>query len=51
MEAARDLAHEMQRAGKGIVLDQFGNLDNPLAHMTGTGRVEEFYIYWWIPVV
>lgn len=37
MEAARDLAQEMQQEGKGIVLDQFGNLDNPLAHLTGTG--------------
>jgi cysteine synthase B len=37
MEAARDLAEQMVRAGKGIMLDQFGNPDNPLAHYEGTG--------------
>jgi len=37
MEGARDLAHEMQGQGKGIVLDQFANPDNPLAHYEGTG--------------
>ena len=37
MEGARDLAMEMQEDGQGIVLDQFGNLDNPLAHYQGTG--------------
>ncbi|MDB4470823.1 cysteine synthase CysM [Deltaproteobacteria bacterium] len=37
MERARDLALEMQAAGEGIVLDQFANLDNPLAHYEGTG--------------
>ncbi len=37
MEGARDLAQTMQRDGKGIVLDQFGNQDNPLAHYNGTG--------------
>ena len=37
MEGARDLALEMQAAGEGRVLDQFGNPDNPLAHLTGTG--------------
>lgn len=37
MESARDLAAEMERAGKGVVLDQFGNADNPMAHYTGTG--------------
>jgi len=37
MEGARDLAQSMQRDGKGIVLDQFGNQDNPLAHYNGTG--------------
>jgi cysteine synthase B len=37
MERARDLAHEMQANGKGIVLDQFANEDNPLAHYTDTG--------------
>ncbi|MDH5184136.1 MAG: cysteine synthase CysM [Gammaproteobacteria bacterium] len=37
MEGARDLAHEMQEQGKGIVLDQFANADNPLAHYETTG--------------
>lgn len=37
MEGARDLADEMQRRGEGRVLNQFGNLDNPLAHYQGTG--------------
>ena len=37
MEGARDLALEMQADGKGIVLDQFANPDNPLAHYDGTG--------------
>ena len=37
MEGARDLAEEMQREGKGKVLDQFANPDNPLAHYLGTG--------------
>lgn len=37
MEGARDLALEMQAAGKGKVLDQFANMDNPEAHYTGTG--------------
>ncbi len=37
MEGARDLAHQMQREGQGIVLDQFANADNPLAHYQGTG--------------
>lgn len=37
MEGARDLALRMQAEGKGLVLNQFGNLDNPLAHYTGTG--------------
>ncbi len=37
MEGARDLALAMQAEGKGIVLDQFSNMDNPLAHYTGTG--------------
>ena len=37
MEGARDLALQMQAAGEGRVLDQFGNPDNPLAHLTGTG--------------
>ena len=37
IEGARDLAEQMQREGKGRVLDQFANPDNPLAHYTGTG--------------
>lgn len=37
MEGARDLAHQMQEEGKGKVLDQFANLDNPEAHYRGTG--------------
>lgn len=37
MEGARDLALSMQAEGKGIVLDQFNNLDNPAAHYAGTG--------------
>ncbi|MDP4529101.1 cysteine synthase CysM [Alkalimonas delamerensis] len=37
MERARDLALSMQTEGKGIVLDQFNNLDNPAAHYAGTG--------------
>lgn len=37
MEGARDLAQQMQAEGKGKVLDQFSNPDNPLAHYGGTG--------------
>ncbi len=37
MEYARDLAEEMQKAGEGIILDQFANPDNSLAHYEGTG--------------
>lgn len=37
MEYARDLAEQMQKEGKGIILDQFANLDNPRAHYEGTG--------------
>jgi len=37
MEGARDLAMDMQARGEGRVLDQFGNPDNPRAHLLGTG--------------
>lgn len=37
MEYARDLAISMQNDGKGKVLDQFANFDNPQAHYEGTG--------------
>ena len=37
MESARDLALQMQAQGKGKVLDQFGNADNPRAHFETTG--------------
>ena len=37
MELARDVASKLQAEGEGIVLDQFGNMDNPLAHYEGTG--------------
>lgn len=37
MELARDVALKMQAEGEGIVLDQFGNMDNPQAHYDGTG--------------
>src|SRR5699024_11282091 len=37
MEGARDIAAQMQAAGKGYVLDQFSNPDNPLAHYETTG--------------
>ena len=37
MEGARDLAEAMVREGKGRLLDQFANPDNPLSHYRGTG--------------
>lgn len=38
MEGARDLALEMEAQGKGLVLNQFANEDNPLAHYENTGE-------------
>ena len=38
MEGARDVAENMQARGDGIILDQFANSDNPLAHYDNTGR-------------
>ena len=37
MELARDVAEKMRDAGQGVILDQFANADNPLAHFEGTG--------------
>ena len=37
MEYARDLADQMQKVGKGLVLDQFANADNPRSHFETTG--------------
>ena len=37
MELARDLAQRMQAEGRGVLLDQFSNPDNPAAHYAGTG--------------
>lgn len=36
MEEARDVAEKMRDEGRGIILDQFANMDNPLAHYQGT---------------
>lgn len=36
MELARDTAEQLCKAGKGIILDQFSNPDNPLAHYETT---------------
>jgi cysteine synthase B len=38
MEGARDIAENMQARGEGVILDQFANSDNPLAHYDNTGR-------------
>ena len=38
MEGARDIAGNMQTRGEGVILDQFANGDNPLAHYDNTGR-------------
>ena len=37
MEMARDVAEKMRNEGKGVILDQFANPDNPLSHYEGTG--------------
>lgn len=37
MEYCRDYAAQLQAQGRGLVLDQFANKDNPLAHYEGTG--------------
>ena len=37
MELARDVAERMRSEGRGVILDQFANPDNPLAHYEGTG--------------
>ena len=37
MEEAIDVSRQMEKEGKGIILDQFSNMDNPQAHYEGTG--------------
>jgi cysteine synthase B len=37
IELARDIAEKMRSEGRGVILDQFANPDNPLAHYEGTG--------------
>jgi cysteine synthase B len=37
MEMARDIAEKMRDEGRGVILDQFANADNPLSHYEGTG--------------
>ena len=37
MEMARDVAESLRDQGRGIILDQFANPDNPLSHYAGTG--------------
>lgn len=37
IEGARDLAQQMADRGEGVILDQFNNADNPLAHFNTTG--------------
>ena len=37
MEMARDVAETMRDEGRGVILDQFANPDNPQAHIEGTG--------------
>ncbi|MBU0601714.1 MAG: cysteine synthase CysM [Gammaproteobacteria bacterium] len=37
MELARDVAERLRDEGRGVILDQFGNPDNPRAHVEGTG--------------
>lgn len=36
MELARDMAEKLRNEGRGVILDQFANADNPLAHYQGT---------------